>query len=1071
RGAALDWAAAAPPAGPALELPTYPFERRRHWLPEGGGDDGRAEPPAEEPEAVADPTGPEGELLVRLLDLPPPDRRPELVAHLRTEVAEVIGLDSPDVLEPHQGFFEVGMDSLMAMQLQTRLAEALDRELPATLALDHPTVDALADHLLAEVLAQGSHATARRNGARRTRDDPIAIVGMSCRFPGAPDLDAFWRLLDDGVDAVTAVPPTRWDADAFYDPDPDAPMRMNTRSGGFLDVPVDEFDAEMFGIAPREAAGMDPQQRLLLEVAWEALEDAGLPVNELSGTETGVFVGINTSDYMQLLSSSGGADIDPYVATGNTFSVAAGRVSYLLGLQGPSLALDTACSSSLVAAHLACQSLHGGECEAAVVGGVNLMLAPATSIGMAKLRALSPDGRCKTFDASADGYGRGEGCGVVVLKRLPDAVAAGDRIAGVIRGSAVNQDGRSAGLTVPNGPAQEALVRDALRRARVDPAQVGYVEAHGTGTPLGDPIELQALGAALGEGRDPERPLQVGSVKTNFGHLEAAAGVAGLIKVTLAMRHGRIPRHLHLSDPNPYIPWDELPIAVPTEPVDWPRGDEPRVAGISAFGFSGTNAHLVVAEPPPEAAPVAAPEPAPVAAPPETAPAAAPAERPDLLVLSARSPESLSDLAGRFATSLRERGDEFRDVCRSAALRRTHHAHRLAVAAASGHEAAERLAAFAGAGAAPGVVAGQPVADGRRLVFAYCGQGAQWVGMGRALAAAEPAVQATLARCDELIRDRAGWSPIEELDAPEARSRLGDTEIAQPVLFSLQLALTELWRSWSIRPDSVVGHSVGEVAAACVAGALDLEQAIDVVLARGRVMQPLKGRGAMAAIGLPPAEVEELLRAGVSVAAINSPSTTVVSGDTAAVEAVVAAAGERQAFARMLPGGYAFHSQQTAPCREPLVEALASLEPREPAIPVISTVTGRRAGRDDLDAEHWGRNVTDRVEFAVALDAACDGEHNLVVEIGPHPVLATAVTQCLAAAGKGGAAIASMRRGDGSRATALEALGALHVAGHPVDHRRLREAGRFVSIPTYAWQRRRHWLRAARVTEPGRRVD
>ncbi|MGH9279166.1 MAG: type I polyketide synthase, partial [Acidimicrobiales bacterium] len=862
-------------------------------------------------------------------------------------------------------------------------------------------------------------------------------------------------------------PPDRWDADAFYDPDPDAPMKMYTRHGGFINAHVDEFDPEAFGISPREASTMDPQQRLLLELSWEALEDAGQVVSELAGSRTGVFVGINTSDYLQLISSNGVPDVDPYVATGNTFSVAAGRVSYVLGLQGPSLAVDTACSSSLVAVHLAVQSLRAGESSMVLAAGVNLMLSPTTSISMAKMRALSPDGRCKSFDAAADGYGRGEGCGVLVLKRLSQAQDDGDRIWALIRGSAVNQDGRSAGLTVPNGPAQQAVIRDALAASSLGAADVDYVEAHGTGTPLGDPIELQSLAAVLGDGRPPDRPLLVGSVKTNFGHLEAAAGVAGLIKVILALDRGEIPPHLHFRDPSPYVPWDELPIRVADQLIPWRAGDRPRIAGVSSFGFSGTNAHVLVQERPA----------------PEDGTAGEVAPGPDeahLLVLSARTSRALDALAREFQDFLSGAttgAPSWSEVCRTAARHRARHQHRLSIVARSSREASAGLATWLRHQAVPYLSAGEALGEqARKLIFVFSGQGGQWVGMGQGLMDREPVYREAIERCDALVQRHAGWSLVSQLDADEGRARLDDTEIAQPALFALQIALVSLWRSWGVVPDAVVGHSAGEVAAAYTAGALDLDDAIRVIVHRGRAMQAHKGKGKMAALGLSAEETMDALapyRNRLWLAARNNARTTVVSGEPDAVDDLLAATQARQVFCRVLPGTYAFHSGQMAPCRAPMLDALADLAPRPPELPIFSTVTGRAGTDGDFSAAHWAANVTDAVRFLDAFHLAATGRHNLVVEVGPHPVLASAISRCLSDTERDGTVVGSIERGQEERATMLGALGALHVRGQPMDDRRVHPGdGPPLRLPCYRWDRQRCWFTpgssADRSTTAGR---
>ncbi|MFG1954464.1 type I polyketide synthase, partial [Micromonospora sp. NPDC048830] len=720
----------------------------------------------------------------------------------------------------------------------------------------------------------------RLDELKRSTPEPIAVVGVGCRFPGGVDSPgAFWDLLVRGVDAVGEVPSGRWDVDAFFDPDPEVAGRMYSRAGHFVDG-VDGFDAGFFGVSPREAVSLDPQQRLLLEVAWEALEDAGQVPGRLAGSRTGVFVGIGTDDYSLMLRSADPASMDAYTGTGNAFSVAAGRLSYLLGLQGPSMAVDTACSSSLVAVHLACRSLRSGESDLALAGGVHLMLTPQGSIYLSRTRALSPDGRCKTFDASADGYGRGEGCGVVVLKRLSDARRDGDRVLAVVRGSAVNHDGPSSGLTVPNGLAQQELIRSALADAGVEPGEVDYVEAHGTGTPLGDPIEVDALAGALGRGRAAGRPLLLGSVKTNIGHLEAAAGVAGLIKTVLALRHGQVPAHLHLRTPNPHIKWDDLPVRVAAETTPWPRGERLRIAGVSSFGMSGTNAHLVLAEAPDAAAANGVEE------------SGRPAHP---LVLSARDVGALRVLAGRYVELLESvEAPGFGVVCAAAAVTRSHFACRLAVVASDAVEAVARLRGWL-AGEQHRLVVEGVVAVGRRprVGWLFTGQGSQWVGMARALYESEPVFRSELDRCAELLAGELERPLLEVLfpssdaDADVAGKVLEQTGFTQPVLFAVEWALACLWRRWGVRPDVVLGHSVGELVAACVAGVLSLEDGLRLVAARGRLMQQLPAGGAMAAVSAPVDEVRPLLEGTpVVVAAVNSPVETVVAGPGEAVEEI-----------------------------------------------------------------------------------------------------------------------------------------------------------------------------------------
>ncbi|WP_246450250.1 type I polyketide synthase [Allostreptomyces psammosilenae] len=1074
-GVDVDWRAVHPRPARRIKLPTYPFQRETFWLPAeqqpstGTGSAPAAATPTAAPApapvripapATPAPAGGSGTAARR--------SREELVRYLRADLAAMMGLDGPDDLDVDTGLFELGLTSAMVVELRSRLEAEIGREIPTTAVFDNPTIGKLAGYL-ADGHADSHAATARRlDGAAA---EPIAIVGMGCRFPGgANDLAGYWHLLREGLDGTSEVPADRWDGDLFYDADPDAPRKAYTKRGGFLDVPVDGFDAEAFGISAREARSMDPQQRLLLEVAKEALDDAGVTSEQIDGSRTAVYVGINTTDYMQLVSAEG-SDIDAYLATGNTFSVAAGRLSYYLGAQGPSLAVDTACSSSLVAAHLAARSLRSGESDMAIVGGVNLMLSPDTTVSLSKLRALSPDGRCKTFDASADGYGRGEGAGVVVLKRLSDAVAAGDRIWAVLRGTAVNQDGRSAGLTVPNGQAQQAVIRDALLDAGVEAAAVSYVEAHGTGTPLGDPMELGALADALRAGAAASaEPVLVGSAKTNIGHLEAAAGVAGMIKVALALHHGEIPPHLHLENPNPHLNWDEIPVSVPRELTKWTSSvpGAPRVAGLSSFGFSGTNAHVVLEEAPraltlaDEIARAEGPSTGEVG---ENA--AAPTEpRPRLLLLSSRTPEGLAATAEVYQTFLRraDQGDataDWAEITRTAALRRDHHPSRMAVVATSATEAADRLAAAA-RGQADQVRTGR-VARGerRRLIFVYSGQGAQWPAMGRSLLA-DPTTARVLDRCDAVVRELAGWSLRDELLAERATSRLDDTVYAQPGIFAAEAALTELWRSWGVTPDAIVGHSVGEVSAAYAAGAYDLEQATEIVVRRAQVMGATRGAGVMAVVGLPEEEVRALLDrfdGRLTVAAVNSPASTVVAGEREAAAELEEEIRAREVFWMPLQGEYAFHSPLMLPVRDELVAALGHLTPGEQRHPVYSTVTAELAPPRAFDAAYWGENMVSPVRFRDALRAAAGDGHNVVVEVGPHTVLSTPVAQSLQGHGTALTSLSSMRMGRPARQTMLDAAAGLHVVGHELDLRRLQGEGpQAAELPGYQWQRQRYWL-------------
>ncbi|WP_437338830.1 type I polyketide synthase [Sorangium sp. So ce394] len=1225
--------------------------------------------------------------------------------------------------------------------------------------------------------------TARRGEEPRSVEpaEPVALIGMAGRFPGAPSVEDLWKLLCDGAEAIRDVPADRWDAEAYHAPDPAAPGKMLTRAGGFLGE-VDRFDAAFFGISPREAAHMDPQQRLALEASWEALEDAGIPAAGLTGSATGVFLGAMWRDYGRLPGARGEA-ISQHTATGNDLSILAARVSYALGLEGPSVALNTACSSALVAVHLACQSLRAGESSLALVGGVNLMLSPESTVAMTKFGGLSPDGRCFSFDARANGYVRGEGVGVVVLKLLARAREDGDRVRCVILGSAVNNDGRGrTGLSSPSARAQAALLRRAYRSAGVLPAAVQYVEAHGTGTSAGDPVEAEALGEVLGAGRPADRPLRIGSVKTNIGHLEPAAGAAGLIKAALCVERGAVPPSLNFETPNPRVPFEAWRLRVQTEIGPWPSPAEPALAGVSAFGFGGTNAHLVLAEPPAPEGEAHAPglrvilvfaghgsqrpgmggallerepvfraaleacadalhglggpailpaiaagaasaaledvevawpalvaveiglaallrswrvEPAAVVGhsvgevaaahvvgalsleeameialrlarraararggamahvdlPPAEAAAliegradrlrvavhaspgatvlsgdaealgdvlaactargvgwrpvrgdvaahgpalACPAARAELgaalaglrpraarvplyssatggaargesldaahwersiaeparfaeavagaaaepsavLVEVSAQPILQQDLeailahAGRAAVvlpSLRRGEDERRsmldalaavreaasgqrapcparveivplsardpaalaalarahrahlaseagrrallaDIAYTAAVRRSHLEHRAAAVGGSREEIGAALDALAAAERAPAPALGRP-----RIAFVISGQGTQWAGMGRELSASEPVFRAAIARCDERWRRLAGWSLEAALEAGEASRRLHDTEIAQPTLFAVQLGLMELLVSWGVEPELLLGHSLGEVAAACAAGALTLDDALVVVHHRSRLLQRATGLGAMAAVELAPEEAARAIaghEGRVAIAAVNDPGSVVLSGETAALEEVLRALRGRGVEARSLPVRYAFHSPQVAPLGDAIERALDRLAPRRAARGLISTVTGARASGAELDARYWGRNVREPVQLAAATRAALDLGADVLVEISPHPALATYLERAIAAAGAAGRVITTLRRGRAERRAMLEALAALYAAGVDVRWQALYpRGGRCVSLPSYPWQRTRFWLDAPPAEAPER---
>ena len=889
---------------------------------------------------------------------------------------------------------------------------------------------------------------ARLEAAERAKAEPIAIVGIGCRFPGAvDDPESFWALVMERRDAVTEVPADRWDAATLYDPDPLAAGKTSTRWGAFLEG-IDRFDAAFFGISPREAARMDPQQRLLLEVAWNALEDAGLSPTGLAGQSAGVFVGVHShsADYWGLQASDRGG-LDPYAGTGTSHSVLAGRLSYLLDLHGPSLAVDTACSSSLVAVHLACQALRAGECGLALAAGVNVMLTPEFTVAASRMQMLAADGRCKAFDARADGFVRGEGCGVVVLKRLTDAVAAGDPIRAVIRGSGVNQDGRTNGLTAPSGPAQSALIRSVLASAGVAGREIGYVEAHGTGTPLGDPIEVEALATALGA-RGAEELCYVGSVKANVGHLEGAAGIAGLIKASLAVQRGMIPPQGQFERLNPHISLEGTGLAISSEPRVWPAGSSPRRAGVSSFGWSGTNAHVVV-----EQAPVA-----PVGTPGEP--------EPRLLVMSARSREALHEVMRRTRGFLAVSGSRLEDIAYTAALRRAHHPYRAAIVARTRDEAADALQALlertqdANSGVEP---------QTSRAVFIFPGQGSQWLGMGRGLLQSSPAFRRAIEACDQALREHVTWSLLDQLTADETTLRLGEIDVVQPALWAIQVALAAHWRAWGIEPAAVVGHSMGEIAAAHVAGALTLSDAASVICRRSRLMKTLSGRGRMAVVELSRADTEKVLHgheADLSVAVLNGPRSTVISGDPAALETVLATLRARGVFCRAVSVDVASHSPQVDALLPSLRAELRHLAPRAGTIPMFSTVTGRPCAGSDLGADYWARNLREPVPFGATVEALVRSGHTAFLELSPHPVLAPAVEDTLVSMKTAGTVVGSLRRHEDEPAAILESLGALWVAGCSVAWSHVFPARRSpVGLPPYPWQRERHWIE--QVESPG----
>ncbi|ROP35695.1 acyl transferase domain-containing protein [Saccharothrix texasensis] len=957
----------------------------------------------------------------RLAALPEAERRRALTDLVRDHVAAVLGYDDASAVEPGRAFGDLGFDSLTAVELRDRLGEAVGTRLPATLVFDQPTPVALARFLDVELV--GDEPAAVGPAPAAVGDDPIAIVSMACRYPGGVrSPEELWELVVGGVDAITGFPTDRgWDTRALYDADPAAPGTSYVREGGFLhDAAL--FDPGFFGISPREATAMDPQQRVLLELTWEALERAGVTPESLRGGQVGVFAGTGGQDYADLLDHAP-EGVEGYLATATSSAVLSGRVSYTFGFEGPSLSVDTACSSSLVAIHLAAQALRNGECSLALAGGVLVMATPAPFVAFSRQRGLAPDGRCKPFSDRADGTGWSEGAGLLVLERLSDARRHGHEVLALVKGSAVNQDGASNGLTAPNGPSQQRVIRAALANAGLTPADVDAVEAHGTGTTLGDPIEAQALLAAYG--RDRDRPLLIGSIKSNIGHAQAAAGAAGVIKSVLALRHELLPKTLHVDEPSRHVDWTSGRVELLTGAVPWPARDTPRRIGVSSFGVSGTNAHVIIEE-------VAAPAPTPV----EPAVVAT-----DVVAwpLSARGPEALRAQADRLAAAAADLRPV--DVAWSLGATRAALEDRAVVIGASTAELIAGLRALDG----------RDTAVGGPTAFLFTGQGAQRIGMGRRLHAAFPVFREAFDAAVAVLDGELGTS-LTEVVFGEDQAVLDRTEFSQPALFAFEVALFRLLTDWGVTPDFLAGHSIGEIAAAHVAGVFGLADAARLVVARGRLMQALPEGGAMVAVEATEDEVRPLLTGAVGLAAVNGPTSVVVSGAAADVEAVMAALGDRRT--KRLPVSHAFHSPLVEPMLADFRRVLAGISFAPPAIPVVSTLTGAPAEGDDLvTADYWVRHARDAVRFHDGVTALAAHGVRRFLEVGPDGVLT-------GTARVDGALIAAQRRDRDEVVALTTAVGRVFATGGPVDWERVhggRGAVR-VDLPTYAFQRTRHWI-------------
>ena len=949
------------------------------------------------------------------------------------------------------GFFELGMDSLMAVELHARLSQLLKVSLPSTLVFDFPNIERLTQYIASEVLHLNVHHEGQQSEAISDNilNEPIAIIGMGCSFPGgASDPDRFWQILEQGIDTCKEIPRERWDIDTFYDPDPAAPGKMLTRYGHFV-AAVDQFDPAFFGISPREATALDPQHRLLLEVSWQALERAGQALERLAGAPVGVFVGTNAHDYEQLLQQhlqqEPDSPLSTYSSTGTHPSGAAGRLAYTFGFTGPAVTLDTACSASLVAIHQACNSLRLGECQMAITGGVLLNLTPETYISTSRARMISPDGQCKTFDASADGYARGEGCGIVVLKRLSQAQQDGDTILALIRGSAVNQDGPSSGLTVPNGQAQQKLIKQALVQAQIKPAEISYLEAHGTGTSLGDPIEVNAATALLGKERSLDHPLWIGSVKTNIGHLEAAAGISGLIKVVLSMQQQKIPAHLHLHEPNPQIDWQPW-LKVPQTLTPW-TVSERRLAGVSSFGFTGTNAHVVLEE-----APVV------------LAAATTKYERSlHLLKISAKNDKALAELAQSYGHHLEDHPEQaLEDICFTANIGRLSYSHRLSVVAQSRTDLQEKLHAFVTGKESTGLVTGiVNSSKSRQVAFLFSGQGSQYIGMGRQLYETQPTFKKALDQCAEILipyLDRPLLDILYSADTEDAI--LAQTAYTQPALFALEYALYQLWHSWGIQPTVVMGHSVGEYVAACVAGVFSLEDGLKLIATRGRLMQQLPAGGAMVSLLAPVAQVKEFIssQSEVAIAAINGPESTVISGSVEVINTVVTQLESAGIKSKTLQVSHAFHSPLMQPMVAEFEQVARQITYAPPRVKLISNVTSHVATHEIATPEYWCNHILAPVNFAAGMATLQQQGCEVFLECGPKPILLGMGRQCLP--NSEGVWLPSLRPGQEDWQQLLTSLSELYVQGVNVNWQGFDQdyLRRKVILPTYPFQRERYWV-------------
>jgi acyl transferase domain-containing protein/acyl carrier protein len=1014
------------------------------------------------------------ELARKLAGLGPVDRERMVTALVRRHAAAVLGFANDSEVEPSRAFRDMGFDSLTAIDLRERLNDATGLALPSTVVFDYPSPTLLAREVVSRLV--GAAPAASRPAAALpspVAGDPVVIVGLGCRFPGGADTpEELWELLESGEDAIGGFPADRgWDMAGLSG-------TSHTREGGFVSG-MAEFDAGFFGISPREALAMDPQQRLLLEVSWETLERAGIDPVSLQGSRTGVFVGAEASGYAYQVINAGTEGLEGHLIPGNVTSVISGRISYVLGLEGPAVTVDTACSSALVALHLAAQALRAGECDLALAGGVMVIADPAEFVGLSRQGALAPDGRCKAFAAAADGMGPAEGAGMIAVERLSDARRNGHEVLAVVAGSAVNQDGASNGLSAPNGPSQQRVIAAALANAGLSPSDVDVVEGHGTGTTLGDPIEAQAVIATYGQGRPAGRPLWLGSVKSNIGHTQQAAGAAAVIKMTLALQHGELPRTLHVDEPSPHVDWSAGQVRLLTEPVPWPvDADRRRRTGISSFGISGTNAHVIIEEPP-----ATSEDPRKATGEPSVAGierVLASSTGAFAWPVSGKSVAALAGQAGRLAAWAGSRPElDLTGAAWSLAATRSVFGHRAVVIGGDGEDLVAGLSTLA-AGPLPGAVAKAELPGGRtvsgavppggdagKVVFVFPGQGSQWAGMGTELAESSPVFAARLAECAQALEPHVDWSLADVLGLTEDKETATDLErvdVVQPALWAVMVSLAAVWQAAGVIPDAVAGHSQGEIAAAVVAGVLSLEDGARVVALRSRALRVLSGRGGMAslAVGADVARARIGAWAGrVEVAAVNGPHATVVSGDSGALAELVVVCEAEGIRARVLPVDYASHGPQVEELEREIVAALDGLAPRPASIPMISALTGEYLAGPEADAGYWYASLRAPVEFQRAVQVLAVDGHRVFLEASPHPVLVAPVTETLEELYVEGTVTGTLRRDDGGPARLLTSLAEAYVQGAAVNWTAvLPRAGR-VDLPTYAFQRQRYWPQAS----------